>query len=329
MFMIKVSVIVPIYNVQQFIKHCAQSLLQQSLKEVEFIFVNDASPDNSVEILKSVVKDYPERMGNVKILTHGVNRGLPAARNTGLSVATGEYIFHCDGDDFVEPDMLEILYKEAKELELDIVWCDWFLSFEHNERYMRQPDYYTAHEALVGMLAGAMKFNVWNKLVKRSLYNDNGIKFPEGYSMGEDMTMIMLFANAQRVKYVPRAFYHYVKFNMGAFSQTFSEQHKIALKYNVQRVSEYLLRKYGGDMELYTSFLKLETKFPFLIIDGSRKMYDLWVEWFPEANNYILQNKNISLKNRYLQWVAWKGQYWLVWLHYQLIIKVVYGIIYR
>ena len=168
----KVSVVVPVYRVEKFIRYCAETLMQQTLKEVEYIFVNDATPDHSMEILQEVLICYPERQDDIIIVTHEVNKGLPAARNTGLQIAQGEYIFHCDSDDFVEPDMLEVLYTEAVRKEADIVWCDWFLSFEKNERYMKQPSFDTAHKALKAMLGGGMKYNVWNKLVRHKLYVD-------------------------------------------------------------------------------------------------------------------------------------------------------------
>lgn len=160
----KVSVIIPVYKVEKFIGRCVKSLMEQTLQDVEYIFVDDASPDGSIVILRNVLADYPERSNHVKILTHTENKGLPAARNTGLSVAQGEYIFHCDSDDFVEVNMLEQLYHKVTETDVDIVWCDWYLTFENSERYMKQPAYNTPLEALKAMLGGAMKYNVWNKL---------------------------------------------------------------------------------------------------------------------------------------------------------------------
>ena len=327
---IVISVIVPIYRVQLFIERCVRSLFEQTLIEgVEYVFVDDASPDNSISVLKKCLEQYPERKDQVKIITHAINRGLPAARNSGLEVAKGEYIFHCDSDDYVEKDMLEILYRAAKEEDADIVWCDWYLSFAQNERYMKQPAYLTANEALRAMLGGAMKFNVWNKLVKRCLYVDNKITFPSGFGMGEDMTMMMLFAYAQKVCYVPKAFYHYVKTNAHAFSQTYSAKHLEDLRYNVQRIVKFLKEKYGSTMEKEIAFLKLEAKFPFLISDGNKGWYQLWTEWYPEANCYILQNKYVSLRSRMLQWCAWKGWFGIVRGYYWLINRLVYGVIYK
>lgn len=91
---VNVSVIIPIFKVRNFIERCACSLFEQTLKDVEYIFVDDASPDDSIDILKACIERYPERRGQVRILVHEHNQGLPAARNTGLVVATGEYVYH-------------------------------------------------------------------------------------------------------------------------------------------------------------------------------------------------------------------------------------------
>lgn len=327
--MVKVSVIIPVYGVEKFIARCADSLLSQSLQDVEYLFVNDASQDNSIQVLHSVIDNYPGREKQIRILKHRENRGLPAARNTGLKAAQGEYVFHCDSDDYLEPETLTSLYHAACQSDADIVWSDWFLTFGHSERYMREPAYPTPYEALRGMLGGAMKYNVWNKLIKRNLYTDNDIEFPEGYGMGEDMTILKLFACAERSTYVPKAFYHYVKTNANAFSQTYSDRHLEELRHNVLLTTNFIHEKYGNLLERELAFMKLEAKFPFLISDGSNGRYRIWSSWYPEANPYIMQNKNTSLRRRFLQWCAWKKQFWLVWLYYQIVNRLIYGVIYK
>lgn len=326
----KISVIIPIYGVEQFIGRCAESLMCQTLKEgVEFIFVDDATPDRSIGVLEEMLQRYPARKAQIILLRHEANQGLPAARNTGLAVARGEYIFHCDSDDYVEADMLETLYDTAVQQQADMVWCDWYLTFAESERYMKQPQYATAEEALKAMLAGGMKYNVWNKLVRRSLYTDNHIAFPAGYGMGEDMTMIRLAACAQRVAYVPRAFYHYVKTNAGSFCQTYSERHLKELQHNVSETAQFLLHHCGKEWEREVAFLKLEAKFPFLISDGTGGEYRRWKEWYPEANAYILQNRFVSLRSRIVQWLAAHGQMWAVWLYNKVVMQWMYKLIYR
>ena len=318
----KVSVIIPMYNVRNFISRCADSLMKQTLSEVEYIFVDDATKDDSIYMLNTVLEKYPEKKTCVKIIHHETNKGLPAARNTGLSVAKGEYVFHCDGDDYVEPNMLGDMYSVAKKEEVDIVWTDWFLSFENKERYMSQPYYDTAENALKAILSGSMKYNVWNKLVKRSLYDDNNIKFPSGHGMGEDMTMIRLFTCAKNVAYIPKAYYHYVKVNTGAMTNVWSQKHIDDLKYNVAVIDDYIKQKFGDRMNEYIAYFKLSVKVHFLISNDTR-MYKLWNSLFSEANRYIMQNKSVCLRTRILQWMGWKKQYWFVWLYNVLIQKLI------
>ena len=327
--MIKVSVIIPVYNVSTFISCNVRSLLSQTLQEVEYIFVDDATPDDSIDILYDNLENFPQRRDSVTVIRHDVNKGLPAARNTGLALAQGEYIYHCDSDDWVEPEMLETMYNAAKDADADIVYCDFFLSFEKNERYMSNPRFDTADDLLrKGVLGGNMKYNVWNKLVRRSLYVDNGILFPEGHSMGEDMTMIQLAAVADKVVYVPHAFYHYVKLNEGAYSKSYTQKKLDDIRFNVDRTVTFLQEKFGDSLDYEISLFKLSIKLPFLMT-GDKKMYKLWKEWYPEAEKYVNANPDIPKRTRLLQQMAAHGQWWYVNLYYRLVYKLMYGIIFR
>lgn len=324
-----VSVIIPVYKVEKFIVRCVESLMEQTLKDVEYLFVDDASPDGSISLVKETISKYPDRIPQVKILVHEVNKGLPAARNTGMAEACGEYIYHCDSDDWVEKDMLEKMYDTAKTNGADIVYCDFYISFEKNERYLHNPEYATADELLRrGFLGGMCKYNVWNKLARRALYVDNGITFPEGHNMGEDMTMILVAACADKVAYLPEAMYHYVKLNTGAYSNTVSEKHLADIKFNMDRTIAFLERKYGDALEKDIAFFKLSNKLPFLISDD-KEQYRRWKEWYPEANRYIMENKDVPLRTRLLQLMA-SGNFFLgVKMYYKFVYKFVYGVIYK
>jgi len=323
----KISVIVPVYKVEKFISRCAKSLMEQTMDNIEYIFVDDASPDNSIQILKKVLADYPGRRDNVRILIHAENKGLPAARNTGLAVATGEYIFHCDSDDFVEKDLLSTLYETACRENADIVWSDYYISYPNNERYLKQPSYDTPEAALKGMLHGRMKYNVWNKLAKRSLYTDNNITFPAGYAMGEDMTMMFLFSYAHKVAYVGKALYHYVS-NNASMTNVPKPNHLVELKHNSDRVLAFLEKRYNGTWKEEGYSFMLLMKWPFLTGHNS-KLYPLWKEWCPEANSHIWKRNEVSLRIRFVEACAAHGQFWLVKLHDWIVLRFLYSIIYR
>lgn len=320
-----VSVIIPFFKVAAYIERCATALMEQTLQDVEFLFVDDASPDESRQILERVLAKYPQR--EARIITHPVNKGLPAARNTGLAEAKGEYIYHCDSDDWSEVTMLEKMYDAARTSDADIVYCDFYLCFETGERYMKNPAFSTADDLLrKGFLAGSAKYNVWNKMIRRSLYEKTGILFPAGHGMGEDMTVIMLTTEAGKVAYVPEALYHYVKLNMNAFSNTFSQRHLDDIRYNAGRTLACLQEKSIPEQDI--ALFKLNIKLPFLL-SGDKGQYKFWKEWYPEADRYAMANPNLPFRTRLVQWLAGKHQFWAVGLYSWLVNKVYYGIRYR
>lgn len=314
----KVSVIVPIYKVRDFIARCAHSLLRQTLQDIEYIFVDDSTPDDSMEILSNVIKAYPKRQDQIHILSHDVNKGLPSARNTGLSVASGEYIFHCDSDDFVETDMLEKMIYAAETVDADLVWCDWYLSFEAKERYMKEPAGKTQEDVLNNILSGIMKYNVWNKIIRRSVYVSSGVQFPSGYGMGEDMTIIRLLPHIRSVAYVGQALYHYVRTNTEAFTFRISDKHLAALRYNTQMTVDCLRSFYEDKYDREIAYFLQNVKLPFLI-SSQKEDYLIWKQLYCESDRYIWDNKSISLRTRMLQWCAYKGMYWYVNLYHMLI----------
>jgi len=325
---IAVSIIIPIYKVENYIERCVRSLFEQTLASIEYIFVDDCSPDQSTTILHQLIKEYETKTLSVKIITHQQNKGLPSARNSGLAVATGEYIFHCDSDDWLEKDAMEKMFQTAQTCKADIVWSDWFLSFRNNERYMQQKGKETPTDCIKAMLSGRMKYNVWNKLVKRNLYIDNQISFPDGFGMGEDMTMIQLFSFAGKVCYIPVALYHYVQLNTGSFTKTASETYLLQILHNANRTIEFIQNRYGDDLEKYLHFFKLNIKLPFLITNDTDS-YRRWLEWYPESNVYINQNKMFSCRIRFIQRAALKRQFWIVRLYYYFVIKIMYGVLYK
>lgn len=323
-----ISVIVPIYGVEKYIAHCAESLFNQTKTDnVEFLFINDATKDNSIKILQDVISRYPHLSTQARIISHSENKGLPAARNTGLAAAGGEYVVHIDGDDFAEPTMLEDLYSAVKAKDADFAWCDYYLAFGEKKRLLRQPSFNTPMDAIRGMLRGSMKYNVWNKMCRRSLYTDNGITFPEGKAMGEDLTMIMVALHACNCIYVAKPLYNYVQ-SEGQMTAVYNEKKLAELRYNCERLRSYLDKHFSdAGLESENAALCQLVKWPFLL-DGKMSSYRRWQEWFPESNQYIWQTKGVNFRIKFIEWCAAKHLLPIVWLHYIIVIKFYYGIVY-
>ena len=109
----KVSVVIPVYNVEKYIERCARSLFEQTLDSIEYIFVDDCSPDNSIAVMENVLAEYPHRKEQIKIIRHEVNQGPYAARRHALQAATGDYVISCDADDWVDYDLYEKMEKDV------------------------------------------------------------------------------------------------------------------------------------------------------------------------------------------------------------------------
>ncbi len=324
-----VSIITPVYGAEDFIGRCAESLFGQTYADIEYIFVDDCSPDRSVERMQEVLSRYPHRRPQVKVVRHAKNRGVAAARNTGVAAATGDYIYYVDADDWIEPDAIGQMCALAASRDADIVGCGWFLSFSRNERRMPMPSYLTPAEALRGMLCGQLRWNLWLFMVRRTVYVEHDIRFIEGENVGEDMlVLIQLFAYARSIAFVERSLYHYQKLNAQSITQLSEVEKMHRLSHNLNAAVRFLEGQFGADYGCEVNFFKLNAKMPLLITDD-RESHRLWAATFPEANRYIMQNRMQSLRMRLVQWMAAKGQFWAVRAYYRLVFKFVYGILFK
>lgn len=210
-----ISVIVPIYGVEKYIERCARSLFEQTYRDVEYIFVNDCTKDNSIFILKRVLHDYPNL--NVTIINKKRNEGLPQARKTGILASHGEYVINFDSDDWVDRDCLRFMYECAKKHEADIVMSDYYEEYTNQQIVKCIPHVTSPRECIDMMLRTQLHSGWWNKLVRRELFLD--ISFP-ARNMHEDMaTMVQVFSNANSVCYIHKAFYHYNLSNVNSLTQ--------------------------------------------------------------------------------------------------------------
>ena len=219
-----VSVLVPVYNVSDFIERCAISLFEQSFEDIEYIFVNDCTPDDSIEVLEGVLQRYPNRKERVKIIHHQHNKGLAGARNTGIENAEGEYVLHIDSDDYIELDMVELMLKKAKEEDADIVVCDFNIKWKKTQKIASQ-HFTDKDQYLRDILNTKAMPGVVNKLIRKSLYSENEI-FPfEGINLGEDyVTTPKLIAKARRISKVNKPLYHYIQYNEGSYTAIMNQK---------------------------------------------------------------------------------------------------------
>ena len=210
MGMMKVSIIVPIYNVENYIERCAVSLFEQTYPNIEYVFVNDCTPDQSISVLKQVISHYPHRSTQTKIINHEQNRGVAASRNTALENCTGEFVCQIDPDDFVELDAIEMLLKRQEQGDLDIVAGQMMKHAGGKEEILHFPKYANKEVMVIDMMQPTIMHSLANRLIKRSLFEDYNVRAQEGVNCGEDcwmMTRLAYFAKAWDT--IDQVVYHY------------------------------------------------------------------------------------------------------------------------
>lgn len=180
----KVSVIVPIYNVEAYIERCAISLFEQTLDNIEYIFVNDCTPDNSMMILSEVLARYPQRKEQVRIINQPKNLGAAKAREDGIKEARGEYIIHCDSDDWVDKNMYLDMYRKAKSEDLDYVMCR-SLYYTDGSSDTLIKDYIADDKwkFIEDILNCRTTVSLWNRLVKAEIMHQKDMCIPKGHMM--------------------------------------------------------------------------------------------------------------------------------------------------
>lgn len=208
-----VSIIVPVYNVENYIAQCAKSIFEQDWKELDIIFVDNNTPDNSIEIIQNLLRDkYPLRQSQTRII-HQPKQGLGYAREAGLRICQGEYIIHIDSDDWVEPNFISTLTHTALEQNADLVYCNCIDEYDDGMpgKATSFKDFTgaTPQEILFAIHNGRLMAYMVNKLAHRSLYDLDHLIIPIA-NMHEDIVFqTQILYHARNIVAIPNALYHY------------------------------------------------------------------------------------------------------------------------
>ena len=229
----KVSVILPVYNVELYLQRCLDSLFNQTLDSIEIIVVNDGSTDSSLEILMQ----YQDRI----YLINQENQGLSAARNAGIQVATGRYLVFIDSDDFIDCTMLERLYNVAEKSGCPLVICDAMLYKSNlkvrpfNRLKMNEKKIYNELELLQLILNGRLQCQVFNKLYRRDVWNNYDLRFEEGRYYEDILIVIKVIKAYQRAMFINDTLYFYC-LNERSITATIDSKKLDDLMYAIQTV---------------------------------------------------------------------------------------------
>lgn len=288
----KVSVIVPIYNVEKYIEKCAITLFEQTLDDLEYIFVDDCTPDNSINVLQKVLENYPQRISQVKIITRSKNGGQGAARTDGMKAATGEYMIHCDPDDWVELNMYEMMYNVAKAENADVVICDAISHFANYEKEMLWDDLYDADDWIKQRMD--IWWTLWNRLVRSSIIKENNIYPFSGINFTEDLNIMMrVYYYAKKFKNIHENYYHYNRINENSIMNSTKSLDKNIQRLNSAKGIDDFFQSKHFDAGIYWYNFKQIIRDSLLIYDE----WELWKQNFKEIKD--IKNRNIIYRIAY------------------------------
>lgn len=214
-----VSILVPVYGVERYIERCAKSLFEQSYNNIEYIFVDDCSKDESISLLEKVICKYPKRQDKIKIIHHNYNRGLAAARNSATESAKGDFVCFVDSDDWLEINAVELLVANQVCTSADMVIGAAVIHKKDNDRIF-YPVHTNNHLVLMDRSIETHSFDcsIWRRLIRRSLLVDNHIRCVEGLNMGEDIQVTpRLCYYAQKISWIDDVVYHYNMMNESSY----------------------------------------------------------------------------------------------------------------
>lgn len=301
----KVTVIITIYNREKYLERCARSLLEQTLDDVEFFFIDDASTDNSVSLLETIVGEYPKREEQLHIVRMLKNGGRAVARQKGIDSATGEYVIHVDSDDWIDLNMLELLYREAIRTGADIVGCNVTHEYYNYQRIFKQKYQDSVEDNIRGLLNGNIFPSLCTSLTRTGLIKENMISFPQGIDTGEDLLFnLQLYLHATKIVGIENPSYHYRHTeDSGSFRHTSKSINNVI---EVAKRIEQLMKETGNDKkyEEEIQFRKFSMKCA-LITDFDNEEYNkAWLNLFPETHKFIWGYKQFNWKRRVELWLA-------------------------
>lgn len=298
----KVSVIVPVYGVEKYIERCARSLFEQTLDDIEYLFIDDCTPDRSVEILRTVLEEYPQRKEQVVIHRMERNSGQAKVREWGMRNATGQFFIHCDSDDWIDKDMYRMMYATAMSDDADMVVCNYCESTDDDVKSVVKGCHTRDVRAFFeNIIYQRDQWSMCNKLFRRALLKENFI-YPK-YAMGEDYVMcLQLVRNSSKMSYIDKTFYFY-----------YINEQSLTKSVSVDTIEKRFHQSIGNaDVILY--FLEreglyeqcseaidcvlLNKKNILLPLLGNKKYYQMWYDTFPQLNYKIFLNRQLPFRTK-------------------------------
>ena len=294
-----VSIVIPVYGVEKFIDQCARSLFEQTYGNIQFIFVNDCTRDNSIILLKEIIELYPNRKSQVLIIEKEKNEGLPLARKTGMQYVKGEYVMLLDSDDWVETTMVEQMLNAIVAENTDVVYCDYYRNSD-TQTPINCIELSNTKEYIKNMFLLRAPAQTWNKIYRTELFDD--VEFPLK-SMHEDLYInLQVMSYAKSVSHLRQNFYHY-RNNPDSITHNYPLEQSIE---NLCLMRCFLDKNNMKDvLPYFYSFLNYVKSFAFKRVRPLDKgLMNRLIEIDKKSDKYIFQSNQFNMfpTQLYLYW---------------------------
>lgn len=307
---IRVSILMPIYKVEQFLEKTLDSIFTQTYSNLDYVFVNDCSPDNSLQVLIDTIKKHGIEKERYTIINHENNEGIAVSRTDCIANAKGDYIFFVDSDDWIEKDAVEQMVAATQSGTIDVVGCDFMKDFLSGKTTYHHENYAdSCSENMYRCLNYEIATVLWKLLIRRSLF-DNFTITPHVDIVEDYIMSVKLYYYATSFVHLPKAFYHYVQYNQARVSLQTLWSVNMHIK-GVEEVEKFCREKglFTDNVEHKLLLRKFNIKSNFLtkqLLD-----YQSYKQTFPEAKG-IWREINYSRKERLKFWLAEHGFYLLL-----------------
>ena len=304
---LKVTILMPIYKVEQYLEKTLTSVFTQTYNNIDYVFVNDCSPDNSLKVLTDTISKFGIASERYVIVNHQHNEGIAVSRSDCIAKATGDYVYFVDSDDWVEPDAVEKMVEASLGGTVDLVGCDFAKDFLSGEVTFHHENYSTScRENLLKCLNYEIGTVLWKILIRRSLFNHITIK-PHIDIVEDYIISIKLYYYAHNFVSIPQAFYHYVQYNQARVSLQTLWSVRMHIE-GVKEIEAFCREKglYDDYVEQQLNLRKFNIKSNFLtkhLLD-----YDASKNTFPEASHVWIK-MGYSRKERLKFWLAEYGMF--------------------
>lgn len=246
-----ISILIPFFQVEHYIERCAQSVLEQTYQSIEFIFLDDCSSDNSLSCLMQTLDKYPERSGQVRVISNARNMGIAYTRNRCIEQCTGAFVFWVDADDYVSTDAIQKLVEMQRKTGADIVTGRAVSICQESLQEIPFSSHSSKQETLTGLLDFSIKTMLWGRLIRTALYRDHSIQCIEGVNYREDFQVLpRLFYYADTVTDLEDVIYYYEQGNVLSYNSQAKNNIQVKLKKDLQDLeSTRLIRDFFKEKE--------------------------------------------------------------------------------